>query len=61
MASYKEDGEWREPRSIPALDDIEPGKMCGVVLPLSDRARTQIRDSMEVVEYLLNRERVVCS
>jgi hypothetical protein len=26
---------------------------------MSERARTQMRDTMEVMEYLLNRERVV--
>ena len=59
VASHKEDGERRGPKGIPSLDDIEPGKICGAVLPLSERARTQMRDSMEVVEYLLNPERIV--
>jgi hypothetical protein len=59
VASHKEEGERRGPRGIPPLDDIESGKVCGVVLPMSELARTQMRDSMEVIEYLLNRERVV--
>jgi hypothetical protein len=56
MASYKGD---REPAGMPSLEDMVPGRVLGAVLPLSDDARTQIRDSMEVVEYLMNRERVV--
>lgn len=58
MASHKE-GERRGPGGIPSLEDIEPGKICGAVLPMSEHFQTQIRDSMEVIEYLLNRERVV--
>ena len=61
VASYKQEDERRGPGGIPSLEDIEPGKVCGAVLPLSERARTQMRDSMEVIEYLLNRERVVCN
>jgi hypothetical protein len=60
MASHKEEGERRSQEGgIPSLEDIEPGKVCGAVLPMSERARTQMRDTMEVMEYLLNRERVV--
>ena len=57
MASHKEEGERRGPGGIPSLDDLEPGKICGAVIPMSERAR--MRDSIEVIEYLLNRERVV--
>ena len=59
MASYKED----EPRfsdALPALDNLEPGKPCGAVLPMSASVRTQLRERIEVIEYLLNRDRVVC-
>ena len=55
VASHKDEGERREP----ALDDMEPGRIYGAVIPMSEGARTQMRDSMEVIEYLLNRERVV--
>jgi hypothetical protein len=58
MASHKEGGR-QEPGGLPALDELEPGKVCGAVLPMSESARTQLRDSMEVIEYLLIRERVV--
>jgi hypothetical protein len=49
VASRKED-ERRGPGGIPPLEDIDPGKVCGAVLPLSERARMQICDSMEVNE-----------
>jgi hypothetical protein len=60
MASYKE----AEPRSsdgIPALDDLQLGKPCGAVIPMSESARTQLRERIEVIEYLLHRERVICN
>lgn len=60
MASYKE-WEQRSAHGIPALDDLEPGKPCGAVLPMSASVRTQLRERIEVVEYLLHRERVVCN
>ena len=60
MASYKE-GEPRSSGGIPALDDLQPGKPCGAVLPMSASARTKLRERIEVIEFLLNRERVVCS
>ena len=59
MASYKE-GESKISDGIPALDDLQPGKPCGAVIPMSASARTQLRDRIEVIEYLLNRHRVVC-
>jgi hypothetical protein len=59
MASYKAEGECREPAGMPSLQDLVPGRVLGAVLPLSNDARTKIQDSMEVIEYLLNRERVV--
>ena len=59
MASYKE-GEPGSSDGIPTLDDLEPGKPCGAVLPMSASARTQLRERIEVIEYLLNRHRVVC-
>ena len=60
MATYKE-GEPKSSDGIPTLDDLEPGKPCGAVLPMSASVQTQLRDRIEVIEYLLNRERVVCN
>jgi hypothetical protein len=58
MASYKES----DPRShdrIPALDDLQPGKPCCAVLPMSASARIQFRERIEVIEY--HRKRLVCN
>ena len=49
MASSKA-GDPRKPTSLPALDDLEPGKVCGAVLPMSTSARTQLQDRIEMIE-----------
>ena len=67
MARFRED-ETRQSEGIPALDNLEPGQVCGAVLPMSAGALTQLRnhvsqlrDRIEVAEYLLYREQVVYS
>lgn len=40
---------------------MESGKLVGAVLPMSERAQVQMRNSIEVIDYLLNQERVVWS
>jgi hypothetical protein len=59
MASYKDKGEHRGSGDIPSLDDLESGKVCGAVIPMSEHAQTKMRETMEVIEYLLNQARVV--
>lgn len=61
VASYRQELERRGADGIPSLDDIEPGKIVGAVIPMSEQAQTQMRDSIEVIDYLLNQERVVWS
>ena len=61
MASYRQELEKRGPDGIPSLDDVEPGKLLGAVLPMSEKAQMQMRNSIEVIDYLLNQERVVWS
>jgi hypothetical protein len=61
VASYRQDREKRFGDGIPSLDDVEPGKIVGAVLPMSEQAQTQMRESIEVIDYLLNQERVVWS
>lgn len=59
MASFREDFDTRSGDGIPPLEDMESGKLVGAVLPMSDKAQVQMRESIEVIDYLLNRERVV--
>ena len=61
MASFRSDLEKCPGGSIPSLHDMESGKLVGAVLPMSERAQIQMRNSIEVIDYLLNQERVVWS
>jgi len=59
VASFREDFDTRSGDGIPSLEDMESGKLVGAVLPMSNKAQVQMRNSIEVIDYLLNRERVV--
>jgi hypothetical protein len=61
VASYKQELEKRGADGVPSLEDVEPGKLVGAVLPMSEKAQIQMRNSIEVIDYLLNQERVVWS
>jgi hypothetical protein len=61
LASFRKDLEKCPDEGIPSLEDMESGKLVGAVLPMSERAQTQMRNSIEVIDYLLNQERVVWS
>ena len=61
VASYRQELEKCGFDGIPSLDDVESGKLVGAVLPMSEKAQIQMRNSIEVIDYLLNQERVVWS
>lgn len=61
MASFHSDHEKFQGENIPSLHDMESGKLVGAVLPMSEQAQMQMQNSIEVIDYLLNQERVVWS
>ena len=61
LASFRKELETRSGDGIPSLEDMESGKLVGAVLPMSEHAQKQMRNSIEVIDYLLNQERVVWS
>ena len=61
MASFRSNLEKLSGEGIPSLMDMESGKLVGAVLPMSEQAQIQMRNSIEVIEYLLNQEQVVWS
>jgi len=61
VASFRSNLEKLSGEGIPSLMDMESGKLVGAVLPMSEQAQIQMRNSIEVIEYLLNQERVVWS
>ena len=56
MASFRSNLEKPSGEGIPSLMDMESGKLVGAVLPMSEQAQIQMRNSIEVIEYLLNQE-----
>jgi len=61
LASFRSSNEKLSGEGIPSLMDMESGKLVGAVLPMSEQAQIQMRNSIEVIEYLLNQERVIWS
>jgi hypothetical protein len=61
LASFRSNLEKPPEGGIPSLMDMESGKLVGAVIPMSEQAQIQMRNSIEVIEYLLNQEQVVWS
>ena len=61
MASYLPKNEKISSRGVPSLEDLESGKLVGAVLPMSEQAQGALRDSIEVIDYLMNQENVTWS
>ena len=61
LVSFRSNLEKLSGEAIPSLMDMESGKLVGAVLPMSERAQIQMRNSIEVIEYLLNQEQVIWS
>ncbi len=61
LASFRSNLEKLSGEGIPSLMDMESGKLVGAVLSMSEQAQIQMRNSIEVIEYLLNQEQVIWS
>ena len=61
LASFRKDLEKPPGEGIPSLEEMESGRLIGAILPLSEKAQTEMRNSIEVIDYLLNQERVIWS
>jgi hypothetical protein len=58
MASYRSELERRGPEGLPSLEDLEVGRPIGAILPMSEHAQVALRDSIELIDYLMNQETV---
>lgn len=58
MASYRPEHENMNAEGIPPLDEMEVGRPVGAILPMSEAAQVALRDSIELVDFLLNQENV---
>lgn len=58
MASYRSELERQGPEGVPPLEELEPGRPVGAILPMSEGTQSAIRDSIELIDYLLNQDDV---
>lgn len=58
MASYRSEHEPATHEGIPSLEEMEVGKPIGAILPMSEHAQGALRDSIEVIDYLMNQDAV---
>ncbi len=61
MASYDPKNERNTPKNVPALEELESGRLVGAIIPMSEKAQVALRDSIEVIDYLLNQDSVTWS
>ncbi len=61
MASYNAKHETVGQRGVPPLEELESGKLVGAIIPMSERAQVALRDSIEIIDFLLNQESVTWS
>lgn len=59
MASFRSEHEMPLNLGIPSLEDLEPGRPVGAILPMSEHAQLAVRDSIELIDYLMNQESVI--
>jgi hypothetical protein len=59
MASFRSEHEKPLNLGIPSLEDLEPGRPVGAILPMSEHAQLAVRDSIELIDYLMNQESVI--
>ncbi len=61
MASYHAKNEKVGSKGVPSLEELESGKLVGAIIPMSEQAQGALRDSIEVIDYLMNQEAVTWS
>lgn len=61
MASYNVKHETVGQRGVPPLEELESGKLVGAIIPMSERAQVALRDSIEIIDFLLNQDSVTWS
>jgi hypothetical protein len=58
MAAYRSEYEKSSLEGFPSLEELEPGKPVGAILPMSEHAQDLLRDSIELIDFLMNQESV---
>ena len=58
MAAFRSDHEKLSPMEFPSLEQMEAGKPIGAILPMSEAAQDDLRDSFELIDFLLHQDEV---
>lgn len=58
MAAFRSEHEKPSLEGLPSLEEMEVGQPVGAVLPMSEQAQGVLRDSIELIDFLLNQETV---
>lgn len=56
MASYRSELEKVELEGVPALENLQAGKPIGAILPMSEHAQVALRNSIELIDFLMNQD-----
>jgi hypothetical protein len=59
MASYRSELEKCPVEGTLPLEEMEVGRPVGAILPMSEHAQSAIRDSIELIDYLMNQDQVI--
>ncbi|WP_447972925.1 hypothetical protein [Nitrospira sp. Kam-Ns4a] len=58
MASFRSEHEQPEPQGLPPLEELEAGRPVGAILSMSEEAQLALRDSIELIDFLMNQDDV---
>lgn len=59
MAAFRSELEKSSLDGLPALEELEVGKPVGAILPMSEHAQAELRDSIELIDFLVNQDSVI--
>ncbi|MBM4133635.1 MAG: hypothetical protein FJ245_07695 [Nitrospira sp.] len=59
MAAFRSEYEKPSLQGLPSLEDLEVGRPVGAVLPMSEHAQAELRDSIELIDFLVNQDSVI--
>jgi hypothetical protein len=59
MAAFRSEHEKPSLQGLPSLEDLEVGRPVGAVLPMSEYAQAELRDSIELIDFLVNQDSVI--
>ena len=58
MAAFRSEHEKLSAIEFPSLEQMEAGKPVGAILPMSKEAQDDLRDSFELIDFLIHQDEV---